>query len=242
MGIFKFSNEMGVPAYVISTLIEHGIVDQILNPNVRVLSRQPLLDSASVASVYQLLAALPPPIDDANLISLSDQLAGDLSPFAWSSVFLAIRSGEVQAFLAAEGKSWSEKVVAHPAALHSHLAAARALPLPDFHIPACTAAPIIGVNDVVLGRAVEGGLLRKYTNGFLLKDLDAFRTTYIFPAEISKWFDGSGRSFAKTMAEAGFCPAATLHKSNIWRRSEVVQTFGSQQMRNSKPFESARPE
>ena len=242
VSFFKFSNEMGMPAYVISTLVEHGIVDQILDPNVRVLSRQPLLVSASVASLYQTLATLPPLINDANVVSLSDELAGDLSPFVWSSILMAIKSGELQAFLAAEGENWSKRVVAHPAAMRSHLAAARARPLPDFHIPACTAAPIVGVNDVVLGRAVEAGLVRKYANGFLLKDLDAFRTTYVFPAEISKWFEGSGRSFARTMAEAGFRPVATLHKINIWHRSEVAQAFGSQQMWNFKPFESGTPE
>ena len=120
----------------------------------------------------------------------------------------------------------------------SHLAAARALPLPDFHIPACTAAPIVGINDVVLGGAVEAGFLRKYANGFLLKDHDAFRTTYIFSAEVSKWFHGSGEASPERWQKPDFA----LHKSNVWRRSEVIQAFGSQQMWNFEPFESATSE
>lgn len=103
-------------------------------------------------------------------------------------------------------------------------------------------ALIVGVNDAVLGQAVKAGLLRKHDEGFLLNKLDAFRTTYIFPSEISKWFDGSGLRFARTMAEAGIRPVATLHKINIWRRSDVVQTFGGRYSWNMKPFESAMSE
>ncbi|WP_326914444.1 hypothetical protein [Sphingopyxis chilensis] len=242
VGIFKFSNDMGMPAYAISALIEHGLVERILDENVQLLAPHPLLEPASVADLYDLFASLPPPKNDSNLVSLSTQLASDLSPFAWSDTLLAIKRGQLRAFLAAGGESWSERVVAHPGALRTHLEQARTLPLPDIYIPACTAAPIIGVNDVVLGRAAESGLLRKHAKGFLLEDLAVFRSTYVFPSEISKWFDGSGRSFANAMAEAGLCPAATLHKSNIWRRSDVNLVFGSQQIRNFEAVESAVPE
>lgn len=239
---FKFSEETGIPAYVVGTLIQHGIVDQILDPNVKVLSRRPLLTPVSVASLYEAFDKLSPPMSSHNMTSLSEELARDLSPYVWSEALMAIKSGELPASLAVEGEQWSKRLLVHSEMLHDHLVDARAIPLPDSFVPACTAAPIVGVNDAVLGQAVNAGLLQKHEEGFLLKDLDAFRTAYIFPSEISKWFDGSGWRFARTMEECGISPVATLHKINIWQRSDVAQVFGSQAKWNMRTFESATSE
>ncbi len=225
---FRFSKETGIPAYVVGTLIRYELVREILDPNVKILSRQPLLDPASVTSLYEVFEKLSPPMSGHNMTSLSDELASDLSPFAWSASLMAVKSGELPAFLAAGGEQWCKRLVVQSGVLRDFLVAARAIPLPDMHIPACTAAPIVGVNDAVLGQAVKAGLLRKHEEGFLLHELDAFRATYIFPSEISKWFNGSGLRFARTMAEAGIHPVATLNKINIWQRSDVVRMLGSQ--------------
>lgn len=224
--VFDFATVVGVPAYVIQSMVSFGLLQELTDCNTLAFSKRPLLDPATVEYFFGNLQDLPHAKASSGLLRLSDALQGELSPLVWAEAFNAIVSKKLVAYLSAEGGNWCDRILVGASALRAAVMGARAEPLPHLAIPAWIAARIIGVNDVVLGCAVKAALVDRNGVGLDLPSVAAFRETYIFPSEIFRWFEGAGKAFANAMASAGFAPAAKLHTINLWRRTDVAKVFG----------------
>lgn len=223
----KFAAELGIPAYVVPTMVESGLIDDIEDLNVRAMVGNRLLDPTSVDEFLKQLKGFPTAEAATELVSLAVALRTDLSPYVWSTAFQAMLAGELPTFVVKGDCGLAEQLFCAPKRLHECLKAPRSLPLPAIQIPAVIASRIIGFNQGVIGQAVQVGMLKRGRHGFLLSDLDDFRRAYVSPSEISEWFAGSGHCFATLMAEAGVEPVANLYKVNIWQRSNVEAVFGA---------------
>lgn len=190
------------------------------------MARKVLLDPESIKSIDRTLSRLPGPPKAKRLTLLCDALRHDLSPFVWAAAFGAIVSGEQSAFALKKRGPWSTKLFVSYTDLRGRLEIARSMPLPDIDISALAASRIIGFNEIVLGRAIKSGLLRRNSEGIPLVELAKFRKAYVSPSEIAEWYSGSGRAFAQTMAIAGVKPVTNLHKVNLWLREDVDRIFG----------------
>jgi hypothetical protein len=89
-------------------------------------------------------------------VQLSAALRDDLPTAAWASAFGAIRYGTLPAVAIEDSKnSWASKLWVPERALNKALRQARAAPLPAVEIAMRVAAPIIGMNQVMLARIVH---------------------------------------------------------------------------------------
>jgi len=224
--VFQLARNLGIPVYAVSALIDRGSVDQIADRNVATMTRKVLLDPESIKSIDRAMSSLPSPPTGNKLTLLSDALRHDLSPFVWAEAFDAIISGKQAAFALKKEGPWTTRLLVSYADLQGNLEIARAMPLPDIDISALAASRMVGFNDIVLGRAIKFGLLRKNSGGIPLVELAKFRKAYVSPSEIAEWYSGSGRAFARTMAIAGVKPVTNLHKVNLWLREDVDRVFG----------------
>lgn len=114
--------------------------------------------------------------------------------------------------------------------------------MPEVFIPISVGSQIIGFNDVVIGRAIAEGLLKKSDAGIALSELAKFRADYVSPSEVSEWFGGSPIRFVSIMRESGVVPVAILAKVYIWRRADVERIFGSQRTRKVQWIEACSAE
>jgi hypothetical protein len=166
-------------------------------------------------------------------VQLSAALRDDLPTAAWASAFGAIRYGTLPAVAIEDSKnSWASKLWVPERALNKALRQARAAPLPAVEIAMRVAAPIIGMNQVMLARIVDAGMLRKGPNGIALQELANFREIYIGPGEIARWFKLSGHQFANTMSRGGAWQVGSFHQANLWLRAEVERVFKIEAKRN----------
>ncbi|MFN3621193.1 hypothetical protein [Sphingorhabdus sp.] len=225
--LFDVSKELGAPGYTIKDFIENGLLETIPEHRLDEFSRDTLIEKGSVDVLFGALRKLPSfKIPTQQSLSLSDALSAVLSPFAWCDAFAMVLTGRIHAELATGQGSWASRLYVNKAEFKKLLSRVASRPLPSIGVPANSAASIVGVNDVVLGKAAKAGLIRRHKNGLDLPSLAAFRAEHAFPAEITKRLGISGRVLANTMLARVYEPIANLHKVNIWRRADIVEVFG----------------
>lgn len=238
---YELAKHLGTPNHAISAMIAAGLINEINDPDVHAMARKTLIDPNSLRELNLAFGRLPKIQCTDNLISLSEALAADLSPFPWVDALKAIKSGELSAFVFKGSEGWAQKLFLCASDLQAWLEPSRLRQLPSETISASVAGPIIGFSDVFLGFAIKSGFLKRDETGISLEELDKFRRAFIDPREISTWFDGSGAMFAKAMMFHGIKPAARLDKNILWRRADV-DWYRSQPERNMRSDESGSAE
>lgn len=220
----EVSNELGVPRYVISTLVDAGLIQKVNDEAADVIACDTLLQKDSVdrlTSSLKRLAVTGVSVEG----SLRSAMAHQLNPWIWAAAFKALLAGKLAFGIKKGSGSLSDRIMIEMVALRQNVRRRKIPPPPSIAIPAVVAEPIVGINQGVLSHAATSGLLEAIDGGIFLPSLASFRDQYVFPAEIRSWWPETTLSFRNTMRYLGFSPACTISRVNVWNRAEVEHCF-----------------
>ena len=217
-----FAKKLGLPSYIISTLVEAGLLVDINDEACRVVAKEKILDlQSSIALFDRLASASDFALYGSAVLSFREAMTHQLNPWSWVSALKAVMSGKIRSRLAGSEDPFLDRLVVDHDALQRNLVQKKVSDYPAVTIPASVAAPILGLKDSAISKAIQVGLLPDTS----LEVLAKFRADHVFPSEVRLWFGYSPQVFRNTMAMFGFAPAATVMNVHLWRRYDVENAF-----------------
>jgi len=105
--------------------------------------------------------------------------------------------------------------------------------IPDLAVSYLVAEKLTGIDDIVIGGAVKGGLIRgRNVKGRVrvpLMELARFRTEYALAKEGARQLGIAPVFFAEEMRSRGYKPAGNAHHCIVWRKADVERAVAESQ-------------
>lgn len=144
-----------------------------------------------------------------------------LNPWSWVAALKSVISGKLPVLIDNARGAILDRLLVNEQTLQRLLCRTKVEKCPAITLPASVVAPILGLKDSAVSKAMEMRLLPNTS----LQELARFRDENVFPSEIRSWFGHSPGVFRNTMWASGFVPVATVMNLNIWRRKNVEHVF-----------------
>lgn len=226
---------MGIPPYCVEAFIEAGLLVEIIDPDVILLSEgNRLVESTSVKRVASRLEQqVLQPDHGSGSVPFLTGMVNVLHPTSWTSAVHQLLAGKIPitGFRAGRGPILNRFLIMKDTLAHLKDADDR-LVVPDFAVSGVVAADLLGVSNTLVSGAVRLGLVRgKKTSRQIevpLSEVRRYKHEFIGADEVTTKTGVRSQDFSASMRSHGFEPLGQVYNTYFWRRADAKALYPSQ--------------
>lgn len=216
---------LGIPRYCVDALVAANLVLPVTDQDANIVTEAPLIVEASITTLRDGLRKRSRTINEGITLRKAMQGVGD--PHDWVEILQKLLAGHIQLqFDTAERLSLTDAVIVGPSDLASQMSRRFDGPgIDGIYICCQTAAEIIGTTQQFVAAAVKAGFMDGKVglrnSAIPLHSALKIRNQFMLAPELCKKFGAHRNSITAELRKAGFSPAATINRINVWWRSDI---------------------
>lgn len=229
------ARELGVPAYCIDAFVDAGLLIEVTDADVLLLSEGTrLISKASLNVLASRLDDLPlVPGGETDVVPLLIAMIGILHPTSWVRAVEHILNGQLKLVGRRQrsGPMLSLLLVSDQD-LEKLKAADDDMSMPEVTVSGMVAADMLGVSNTLVSGAVKLGLVQgRKTRRRIevpLSEVRRYRREFIGAEEVVKKTGVRAQDFSAAMRSNGYEPLGQAYNTYFWRRADAKELYPSQ--------------